>query len=287
MEFTSACGVGTAPKALSPFLFAPTQETPSLPITAGTIYRTYPNSASSTRIVAADVVNARTVLRPTPSAPPVAANPSTQPISAVTPPKTADLVKPNTTSEVRKKRWTDSKNSAGGNSNLSIVSITAPTIATTLENTASIGIIVTAATTRGILRYRFRSIAIISSASNCSETAIVPSCAAMAPPTRPAITSAVNTGVNSVKTTVAMELPKYGRASDSRLNLSKRFVACNAAIAPVKLPISKTSGSESTPNTAIWRRTSRQSFGTRGRYTTTLPRRSRTRPRPVMKRTIQ
>ena len=115
-------------------------------------------------------------------------------------------------------------------------------------------------------RYRFLSIAIISKASTCSDTCIVPICAAMAPPTRPAMTSAVNTGVSSVNTTVEIEPPINGLAIPMRLNFAKRFVACKAAMAPVKAPMSTTSGRDSVPTIDICSSTRRRSLWTLGKY---------------------
>ena len=101
----------------------------------------------------------------------------------------------------------------------------------------------------------------------------MPICAAIAPPTRPAITSAVNTGVNSVNTTVAIDPPMNGRAMPMRLNFANRFVACRAAIAPVNEPTRTTRGNESEPTIFICSMTNRRSLKARGKYRTT-PRRS-------------
>ncbi len=70
------------------------------------------------------------------------------------------------------------------------------------------GSIIIDAKKRGIAKYLIGLIAIVSSASICSVTFIVPSSAAIDAPTLPAITIPVNTGPNSVMIALLVEAPK-------------------------------------------------------------------------------
>ena len=67
---------------------------------------------------------------------------------------------------------------------------------------------IVAATIRGTTRYRVGLIPIVSMASICSVTRMVPSSAAMEAPTRPPTTRAVSTGPSSITTDLPITVPR-------------------------------------------------------------------------------
>ena len=76
-----------------------------------------------------------------------------------------------------------------------------------------IGIIIMAAKNLGIAKYLTGLIAIVSSASICSVTFIVPSSAAIEAPTLPAITIPVRTGPSSVIIALLVAAPRNERGA--------------------------------------------------------------------------
>ena len=73
----------------------------------------------------------------------------------------------------------------------------APIIATKSKTAQSSGMVMNAAKILGAIKYCLGSIPITSSASICSETRMVPSRAAIAPPARAATIKPVSTGPSS------------------------------------------------------------------------------------------
>ena len=97
-------------------------------------------------------------------------------------------------------------------------------------------------------RYLTGFIAIVSRASICSVTFIVPSSAAIDAPTRPAITIPVKTGPSSVMIALLVAAPR----NDIGATPFNWYAACHAATAPVNTAIMSTKGSELTPICSIW-----------------------------------
>ena len=89
-----------------------------------------------------------------------------------------------------------------------------PIIATKSEKMVKIGSITIPAIYRGTARYLTGSSAIVSRASICSVTFIVPSSAAIAAPTRPATTIPVRTGPNSMITAFPTAVQRAGAADE-------------------------------------------------------------------------
>ena len=97
----------------------------------------------------------------------------------------------------------------------------------------------------------------LSSASICSVTRMVPSSAAIALPTRPLTISAVSTGASSrVSDRVTM--------APMRLSAPKRekpMFACTAKTMPVKMPVTITINRDSTPTKCICLNRMRTRYG--------------------------
>ena len=83
-----------------------------------------------------------------------------------------------------------------------------PAMATASAKTTTTGSITAPATNRGRTRYRTGSMAMVSRASICSVTLMVPSSAAIEAPTRPPTTRAVSTGPSSTTTDFPITVPR-------------------------------------------------------------------------------
>ena len=100
------------------------------------------------------------------------------------------------------------------------------------------GVMMMHATTRGATKMRSGSASIARIASSCSVTAIVPSSAASAQPTRPATITAARTGPICLVTERLITLPSL----DSCPNDANCSYPSSARIIPMKAPVIATTG---------------------------------------------
>src|SRR3990172_2123517 len=150
-----------------------------------------------------------------------------------------------------------------------------PRTPTRSAKTTSTGRTRVEATTRGTTRYLTGFVARVTSASICSVTFIVPSSAAIDAPTRPETMSPANTGPSSrvieSATTVPTKLVAWNRWNPDQL--------CRARTIPVKVAVTRTTGSELTPTSSICLTMFRISDGGRNTQVTHERRKAKMFPR--------
>ena len=116
--------------------------------------------------------------------------------------------------------------------------------------TTTAGSMNAAATMRGTTRYFTGSVAMVSIASSCSVTFIVPISAAMAEPARPATMIEASTGTSSR----VMPSATAKATSSVAPNCSKPSQTCSAKTAPENAAVTITTGNDRLPSSSICRR---------------------------------